>query len=167
VLVILFQTNSLLRGCSVHSNRYLLKHNKLSWCEPVHTIDYRCEDDCCSVTASCVTISNPDLLSSNETGVNPGIRSWKKCLSEWARCQKAIGDIYFTKKWRAETLQPGLEFDNFKPRLKAVSSKASLGWMVRSLGGDDRGFPKEEVKTYLMAPMSPLYLPSFHLSSHL
>jgi hypothetical protein len=33
----------------------------------------------------------------------------------WAQCQKAIGSIYFTKKWGAETLQPGLEFDNFKP----------------------------------------------------
>ncbi len=62
-----------------------------------------------------VTISKPDLLSSSKTGVNLGIRSWKKHFSDWARCQTAIGGIYFTKKWRAETLQPGLEFDNFKP----------------------------------------------------
>jgi hypothetical protein len=103
------------------------------------------------VSVSCVTISNPHLLSSSETGVNPGIRSWKKHLSEWARCQKATGGIYFTKKWWAETLQPGLEFDNFKPRLKSgtVSSNASLGWTFRFFGGDDLGFLKEGVKTYL------------------
>ncbi len=33
--------------------------------------------------------------------------------------------------------------------------------------GDDRGFFKEGVKTYLMAPILPLNLPSFLLSSHL
>jgi hypothetical protein len=82
-------------------------------------IDYRCEDGRLMVSASCVTISNLDSLSTSETGNNSGIRSWKKHSSEWARCQKAIGGIYFTKKWRAETLQPGLEFDNFKPRLKS------------------------------------------------
>ncbi len=32
---------------------------------------------------------------------------------------KPVGSIYFTKKFRAETLQPVLEFDNFKPRLKS------------------------------------------------
>ncbi len=70
------------------------------------------------VYSSCVTISNPDSLSSSETGVNPGIRSRKMHLSDWAWCQKAIGGIYFTKKWRAETLEPGLEFNNLKPGLK-------------------------------------------------
>jgi hypothetical protein len=49
---------------------------------------------------------------------------WNKKLKlentqEWARCQKTIGGIYFAKKWRAETLQRGLEFDYFKPRLKS------------------------------------------------
>ncbi len=42
--------------------------------------------------------STPDLVSSSEIGVNPGIRSWKTHLAECARCQKAIGCIYFTKK---------------------------------------------------------------------
>ncbi len=41
------------------------------------TIDYRCEDGRFPVSVSYLTISNPDLLSSIETGVNPGIRSWK------------------------------------------------------------------------------------------
>jgi hypothetical protein len=40
------------------------------------TIEHRCEDGgSITVSASCVTISNPDSLSSSETGVNPGIRS--------------------------------------------------------------------------------------------
>ncbi len=34
-----------------------------------------CEDGNCPVFASCVTISNPDSISSSETGVNPGMRS--------------------------------------------------------------------------------------------
>jgi hypothetical protein len=39
------------------------------------TINYRCEDCPFLVSASCVTISNPDSLSTSETGVIPGIRS--------------------------------------------------------------------------------------------
>ncbi len=38
-------------------------------------------------------------------------------LFEWASCQRAIDGIYFLKR-RAETPQPGLEFDSFQPRLK-------------------------------------------------
>jgi hypothetical protein len=38
--------------------------------------DYRCEDDgYFPLSTSCVTISNPDTLSSGETWVNPEIRS--------------------------------------------------------------------------------------------
>jgi hypothetical protein len=44
-------------------------------------LDYGCEDGRFLVSASCVTIPNPDLLSSSETTVNPGIRSWKKHLA--------------------------------------------------------------------------------------
>ncbi len=57
----------------------------------------------CLESASCVKISNPYKLSCSEAGVNPGIRCRKKHASEWARSQKAIGGIYFTKKRRAET----------------------------------------------------------------
>jgi hypothetical protein len=43
----------------------------------------------------------------------------RKHSSTWAWCEKAIGYIYFTKKWGAETLQPAdLEFGYFKPWLK-------------------------------------------------
>jgi hypothetical protein len=110
----------------------------------VQCIDYRCEDGRFPVLASCVTISNPNLLSSSDTGVDPGIRSWKKHLSEWARCQKAIGGIYFTKKWRAETLQTGFEFDNFKSRLKSWIFKG-ISWLNGSfLGVMIRVFWKKE-----------------------
>jgi hypothetical protein len=92
--------------------------------------------------------------------------SWNKKLekyhsSDWDRCQKAIGGIYFTRKWRAETLQPGLEFDNFKPRLKSGIFKC-ISWLNGSFFGcDDPGFLKERVKTYLIAPRSPLNSPIF------
>jgi ABC-type transport system involved in cytochrome bd biosynthesis fused ATPase/permease subunit len=39
----------------------------------VHSIDNRYEVGRFSVSLSCVIISNPNLLSSGETGVNPGI----------------------------------------------------------------------------------------------
>jgi hypothetical protein len=123
---------------------------------------------CFLVSASCVTISNLHPLSSSETGVNPGIRSWKKHLFEWARCQKAaIGGIYIATKWRAETLQRSLEFDNFKPR----HERGIFKWICRLndsfFEGDDRGILKGGVKTYLMAPTSPLNSPTIFLSSHL
>ncbi len=95
------------------------------------SIDHRCEEGRFQVSASFVTISNPDSLSSCETGVDPGIRSWRKHSSDWARCQKAIGDIYFTKKGRAETLQPGLELDNFQRRLKSGIFKC-ISWLNSS-----------------------------------
>ncbi len=80
----------------------------------------------------------------------------KKHLSEWAQRQKAIGGIYFTKKWRTETLQPGLGFDNFKPWLESNIFKCISCLNGLFFGGDVRGFLKEGVRTYLMAPMSPL-----------
>ncbi len=117
----------------------------------VLSIRYECEDRW-SCFGLCV-ISNPDLLSSSETGINPGIRSWKKRLSQWAQGQKAIVGIYIKKKWRAETLQPGLEFDNLKPRLKSGIFKC-IFWLNGSFFGSDyRSFLKEEVKTYLTAPI--------------
>ncbi len=86
------------------------------------------------VSASFMTISNPALLSSSGTEVNPGIRSWKKHSNGWVWCQKAIGGIYFTKKWRAETQQPVLEFGKFQTQARKRYSNASPGWPVRLLG---------------------------------
>jgi hypothetical protein len=73
----------------------------------------------------------------------------------------------FHKEWRAETLQRGLEFDNFKPGLESGIFKC-ISWLNGSFFGcDDRGFLKEVVETYLMAPMSPLNSPTFFRSSHI
>ncbi len=57
-----------------------------------------------------------------------GIWSWNKHLPEWARWQKAIGGIYYTKRWRAETPQPGLEFENYKPWLESSIFKC-ISWL--------------------------------------
>jgi hypothetical protein len=116
-------------------------------------MDYRCEDGPFPLSASFVIISNPDSLSRSETGANPGTRSWKKHSSDRARSQKAIRGIYFTKKCRAKTLQPGLELDNFKPRLKTSIFKC-ISWLNGSFfGGDDRSFVKDGVKINTMAPL--------------
>ncbi len=62
--------------------------------------------------------------------------------------------IYFTEKWRGETLHPGLEFDSFKSRFVSGIFKR-ISWLNSSIfGGDDGGFLKEGVKTYQMQPMS-------------
>jgi hypothetical protein len=131
-----------------------------SWLILVIGIDYRFEDG-----HSSVTISNPDSLFSSKAGDSLWIRSGERHLSDWARCQKAIDGIYFTKKWRAETLQPGLEFDNFKPRLKSGIFKC-ISWLNGSFFvDDDRGPLKEEVKTGLMARMLTFFnSPNLNLS---
>jgi hypothetical protein len=49
---------------------------------PVPAMDYGCEGGRLVVPATCVTVSNPDLLSSSEQGVHPGITSWKNHSSE-------------------------------------------------------------------------------------
>jgi hypothetical protein len=64
----------------------------------------------------------------------------KKHLTDWARCDKAIGGICFTKKWRAVTLQPGLEFDNFKSRLKSCIFKCIFRLNGSFFGGWWSGF---------------------------
>ncbi len=96
--------------------------------------------------------------------VDPGIRSWKKHSSDWARCQKAIGGISFTKKWRAETLQPGLEFDNFNPRLESSIFKC-ISWLNGSFffGGWWSWFSERSSEDLHSnyTKISPLNLPTF------
>ncbi len=81
--VFFFLSSSSKRGLLwVKFNFYWLKDiemkrkNRWVWClcGCVH-IDYRCEVGRFPVPKSCVTFSNPDLLSSRETGVDPGIWS--------------------------------------------------------------------------------------------
>ncbi len=80
---------------SIYKKRVVVES---TWSGGGKSIGYRCEDGRLPLSASCVAISNPDLLYSSETGVDPWMRSWKKRLSECVQCQKAIGGIYFTKR---------------------------------------------------------------------
>jgi hypothetical protein len=55
-------------------------HVKMSWIQGKKKnlgqgMDYRHEDGSFPVSASCVTITNPTLLSTCKTGVDPGLRS--------------------------------------------------------------------------------------------
>ncbi len=69
--------------------------------------------------------------------------------------------LYFTKKWRAETQQHSSGFANFKPRFESGIFKC-ISWLNGSFfEGDDRGFLREGVNIYQMAPMSPHDSPSF------
>jgi hypothetical protein len=60
--------------------------------------------------------------------------------------------FFFQKKWRSEALQPGLEFDNCKPRLKGGIFKCISCLNGSFLGGDVHGILKEGVKAYQKAP---------------
>jgi hypothetical protein len=103
-------------------------------------------------------ISNLESLSSSETGANRGIRSWKNHFSEWACCQKAIGGSYFKKKWRAATLHPGLELDNFNTRLKSGIFKCISSLYVSFFWGRWLVFSDKGVVT--MALTLPLDSPT-------
>jgi hypothetical protein len=119
-----------------------------------------------------LAIANRTSLSSRETGVNPGINSWKKYLSEWTQCWEVMGGFYFTNNWRAEAQQAGLKLCleiHISSQSRLVYWNASPGWTAIFLwrGCDDRGYLKEEVVTYLMAPMSPVRRPTFFPLSHI
>ncbi len=131
------------------------------------TIDYRCKDISLQVSASWMTILNPDSLSRSETWVNPGIRSWKSTyLNELAVRKPLVVSIsQRSEELRLHNLVHNMTILN--PSLKAVSSNASPGWTDRFFRRDNRGLLKEVVKTCLVAPMSPLNSPTYFLSSHL
>jgi hypothetical protein len=98
-------------------------------------------------------------------------QSWTKKLSKALIWMSSLSEshwwyrIYVTKKWRAATLQPGLEFDDFKPRLESGIFKC-ISWLNGSyFGRANQGFLKEGVKAYLKAQMSPLDSPTLSLPS--
>ncbi len=126
-------------------------------------MDYKRENGLFQVTVTgvtCVTIWNPGSLSSSGAQVDPDSRSWKKLFSERISCQKAIEDLYFTKKWRAETLQPDLQFDNFKPQLESDIFRC-ISWLNGTFfWGWWWGFLKDGVQINLMASMSPFNSPA-------
>jgi hypothetical protein len=75
-----------------------------------------------------VTISNPDSLSSSETGVNPGIKSEKKSpylIGLDVRQPLVVSNSQRSEGLRLYNLVQILTISN--PSLKAVSSNASLG----------------------------------------
>jgi hypothetical protein len=119
-------------------------------------IDYRCDDGGFLESVSCVTISNRDLLSSSETGVNAGTKSWKCTYMNELDVRKPLvvsisqGSEQLTLKlmwfriWQFQT-----------PAWKWYLQKHLL--VVRFLFLDDNWvILKEGVKTYLLTPMSPL-----------
>ncbi len=89
-----------------------------------------------------------DLLSSSETWVNLGIRSWKSTYLNELDAKKPLV-VYISQRseeQRLHNLVKNLTISN--TGLKAVSSNASSGWTVRFFfEGDDWGFLKKGVKT--------------------
>ncbi len=123
------------------------------------------------VVSSCVCemrdVFKPWLFYRSETRVKPGIRSWKS-TSDWAQCKKAIGGMYFTKKWRSE-VPTWFKIWQSQTRIKSCIFKC-ISWLNGSFfwGGDGRAFLEKEVKTSdTMALMSPLNSPTIYLSSRL
>ncbi len=70
-------TDQLVTGGTAAACHVLWPTSQRSITQSIYSIDYRYEDVRFQVSASCITISNLDLFSSSETGVNPAIRSWK------------------------------------------------------------------------------------------
>jgi hypothetical protein len=100
-------------------------------------------------------VSNTRYLSSSEKRVNADIRVWKLHLSESNWCQESFVGIWFTNQWKATSLQP-LTFSNHCSLFKCIS------WLNGSFfGGWTAGFSERGVKTFRMAPMSPLKLANF------
>ncbi len=135
------------RGCLIaRRRRYRCQLPIMS----VVPIDYRCDVGRFLVSASYVTISNPDSLSSSETGFNSGIRSWKSNYLNELDVRKPLV-VSISQRVRAATLQPGLEFDNFEPwlesdifkRIPLLNGLFFWGWS---------GFYLRKVETYRKSP---------------
>jgi hypothetical protein len=101
--------------------------------DPRHCIDYWCEYGRFPMSASCVTISNPDSLSGSATGVNPGKRSWRSTyLNELdVRKPMMVSISQRSEELRLHYLVWNLTIPN--PGSKVVSSNASPCWTVRFL----------------------------------
>jgi hypothetical protein len=83
----------------------------------------------------------------------------KKPWSEWVWCQRAIGGIYFIKKWRAETPSNGKNFKlQFENGIFECISRRNGSFV----SANDRNFWKEGVKTYL-SPTSLVTLDRYWL----
>ncbi len=56
-----------------------------------------------------------------------GIKSWKR-IFKWVWCREAVVEVYFTKKWSAETLKRGFKFDNIQLLLESCICKC-ISWL--------------------------------------
>jgi hypothetical protein len=60
--------------------------------------------------ASCVQVYEISIYfpAVKQGGINDEIRNLKEKKTDRDWSQKAISGVYFAKKWRAETLEPGV-----------------------------------------------------------
>jgi hypothetical protein len=87
-------------------------------------------------------------------GANPGIVAERSTHLNELDVRKPFG-ISLTKKCLAETLQSGLEFDNFKPWINRGTYSNAFPGKTIIFWGNVGGSLKEAVRTYLTAQMSP------------
>jgi hypothetical protein len=92
----------------------------------------------------------------------PGKRTY---LNELNVRKAFVESVSRRREQAAETQTPALHFDNFKARIGVFKFTSRLN--DSSFGAYDQGFLEEEVKSYLMEPMSTLYAPTSLQSSHL
>jgi hypothetical protein len=106
-----------------------------------------------------------DSLSSSETRVNHGIRSWKALISLTSISESHWWNLFHkeVKSWESTTWHSNLTISN--PGLKRYPQMHLLAERLVFVC-NDRGFLKEGVKTCVMAPISPLNSPNFNQSSH-
>ncbi len=132
-------------------------------------IDDGCEDGRFPLYASCVAISTPGRLAFQQLNMGWSWNEKLKIALSWMSsiCQKAIGGIYVTEKWRADTLQPGSEFDKFKPRHESCIFKC-ISWLNGSFsGGWWSGFSEKDLSNNGTNVASYLANVFFFLSSHI
>ncbi len=123
----------------------------------------------------CLGIKSRAISGGNRT--QPGSTAIARCTTtprvpdnHWSdnQCQKTIGVIYVTQKWRYEIIQPGSEFSKLRPWLNIGIFKCISWLMDSSFGNDDRCFLG--VNTYNYRHQSRLLICSktffcFHLHS--
>jgi hypothetical protein len=73
--------------------------------------------------------------------------------------------LFHKKKWRPDTLQPGLEFDNFKPRIKSGMFKC-ISWLYSSFLGAMIGvlwkWESEPIYWYQFCPSTRQHFSCLH-----
>ncbi len=110
----------------------------------VWPMDYRRKDGRFPVSASCVTISNSNSLSSSKTEFNPWRRSWKTLI--WMSVMSKSRWWYlFRKEVKSWDLTTWFRNWQFQTPAWSVIFKC-ISRLNGSFLGDDRGFVKEGVE---------------------